>query len=272
MAIFTRLADNAVLDTANSLAPINNITGLYNLKRTRSYTYGRIGQSIPLSSSIDQKTFQLEFLNLDDSGNAHMNLDRFFSHSGWYEVTDPDFGVTSLRFTVVAIDSTPFNGKDIITITCQAQYGDFVEETRQVLFTQSLAAGTAFAGWSGAYSNGTDVDAELILTITAPSSVIWTAGTVLDISHGGLEVNAVIGDFTKGGAATTWTGLRFSLGSHSEVLDGFGLVKPIGTTFFKIPPAASGTAAVSTFNNPVASGVLTVKLEAVSIEQASTWW
>lgn len=271
MTLFTRMQDQRTLDTADlASTTLIDAEGIWDIKNTREYSSGPIGEAIPLSSSIAQKTFTLNFLIGDETGSDQRTVNRFFSKSGWYLMDDEDFQLDPIEFTVVAVDSAFFSGSSGLSVTCQAKYGDLVEVERTLIAETTLSGTGEFYGFNELYFNETKSIAELVLTITASDLVIWQSGTEITMSNDiGGRLTARIGKTGPDGSLYATTGYQWVLNSFREIVEGEGVILPLSATFFKVQPGETTRVLVSRFGGLTNSDStdISVKLEAVSVKQ-----
>lgn len=268
MATVTRLSDGAPLALSGG-STIMDADGVHNFKRSREYTYGKIGESRPLSSVIEQKAFSINFLCTDETGLDQYTIGRFFSiDEGFYRLDAPEFGVNGIEFTVVALDVNVFGSSNSISITCQSRYGDLINTNSTLLYTATLASAATFPVWNGSFNNTTGQTVNIKLSITAPRVVTWKAGTVIKLSKATTAtVTSTVGDYNAAGVLSQWNGLSYSLDSYDEVVSGLGVISAV-SNFFQLLPGENSTLSVASFVNPIVDAVSsTVKIEAVSITQ-----
>jgi hypothetical protein len=242
---------------------------VHSFKRSREYTYGKVGESKPLSSVIEQKTFSINFLCTDETGLDQYAIGRFFStDEGFFKLEAPEFGVEGIEFTVIAVDSNVFGNSNSISITCQSRYGDLINVNSTLLYTATLASGATFPVWNGSFNNTTGKTVNIKVTVTAPRVVVWKAGTVIKLSKSTVAtVTSTVGEYSAAGVLSQWSGLSYSLDSFDEVVSGQGVISAV-SNFFQLQPGENSTLSVASFVNPIVDAVSsTVKIEAVSITQ-----
>lgn len=271
-ATITRDGDAVTLSGLSAYTYLDVPDELFGLKKKRSFASGSVGEAIPLSSIIEQKTFTLTFNSGDTSGMDQLYLQRYFSVSDeWYTLTWPEIGIVNpIEFAVISLDSVFSGSVNTVEILCQSRYGDFINRTIQVLNSATLAVGAGYAGWSGNLTNTSLIPMTVRLTIEAAGLVNWKAGTAVAVNSGTKLVKASIAQLRPNGVTGTWTGRRFQLDSWDEVISGNGYISSPSAEFWRLLPGDTAAVAVPAFVNPItSSSTLSVRVEAVTISQSS---
>lgn len=272
--IFTNLETGEVLEfTEDTL--LFSAPGIFDLKKTREYTAGKIGGAIPLSSTVSQKVFSLIFKSSDSEGIDQMKIKMFFGNSDKYFRIQADWLKDNyVDFTVVEASPIAF-GNNEINITCQARFGDFVNENR-ILITERQIAASSSASWTTftqTFANGFSTPAEIVLTLTTPETVTWKPNIAISMRKGsastGLTINSLTGAYDQNGTLIAPIGNKYELNSYSGVESGNGIVVPGGTTYWRLEPGESASIYIGAFTRPISANGSTInaKLESISVQQ-----
>jgi hypothetical protein len=244
---------------------------IYGVTKTRTWTAGGIGEQTPLSSTIAPKPFTISFDVHDVNGVEARELKTFFAISdGYYRIDSPldEWAIApGLEFTVVRVQHSGF-GRDMVEILCQARYGDWVDEIREVLYTAPLAAGAVFPGWSALEinSNGRPCSVEVRLESTA-STATWDSFADIQVgSSAGELVLADIGVTLDNGSLGDYDGKTVALDSYRQIVAGEARIDTLVSNPWRVASPGSATIQVPSFTNP-ASTSITVTISFVSVAQ-----
>lgn len=149
-AIFTRLSDGAVLQVGENANPAHapksfviDFPGLFGWARQRAYAGGNQGQSIPIGTAMAQRDFSIVIESTDQTGAEQAAIGAFFDDDGYFTVTHSDFAVDTASFTMVNLEPTYFQGRDLINMACRLQKGKMELTPYNNFQSYSLAAGAA---------------------------------------------------------------------------------------------------------------------------------
>ena len=253
-----RLVDGAVLPSLPQTR-IQVNPDAFSSSRSQTLSLGQIGEAIRISSILDMKEFGISWVSVDPTGQEQNIIRKFFSSNEYYVIDAGDLGIANLWATVNEIDA------DWKTIHVQftARFGDFVNQASTVLSNQSIASG-ASAAYSGSYTNGSDVDAKLQLTLEANSVAVWNAGTEVNLT--GLPfVIAAQDDYGRWNLTQRRKSIMLD---SSRLILGAGYFKPFATSFFRIRPGETRAITLPAIANPFATAIpWSLKLEAVATKQ-----
>lgn len=254
MAVYTRESDGAVLDYSHVLGSFDRIIGVYDFSRASEFSYGEHAEAREIASYLEQKTFTIDLIMSDTTGVEQIYAMEYFKRGGKYLVTGPEFSLDTMGFYVVAIDTKIMDsGPDVITMTCQAEFGDFVEETIVPINSQSLAAGAAYPGWVGNYWNQTSETQTIRFKLEKASAVtLWTSQTSTRILRTGQGLAITTGGFSSLGELQDRAGRRIIVDSYAEVIEGEAVISPMSAVFFKVKPGETVSLTVEPMTPPTA--------------------
>lgn len=267
MAVYKRLSDGAVLDYSHVLGSFDRFIGIYDFKRTSEFSYGEIAQAREIATYLEQKTFSIDLLITDTDGSEQLAALDFFKDGGKYTVTGPEINLETLSFWVVSIDTKFFDGgADIITLTCQAEFGDFVEENIVMLNKQSIASG-AYPGWSGSYTNNSGTKQTIRFKIEKPSAdTNFNSPVSTRLLRAGQGISVTLGGFSSLGELEPRAEKRVVVDSYNEVIEGHAVISPMSANFFELRPGQTAIIALEGFPAPTA-GSYTVEVYAYSVKR-----
>lgn len=269
---FQNLETNEFLTISDSTM-LQSAAGLFDVQKSREYSAGAFGGSIPLSGTLAQKVFSLNFKSGDFSGNDAMKISRFFSTSnGFFRMTADYLKDNHVDFTVVASEVHSFNGSNGVDVTCQAKYGDFVDEQTAVILSTTMASGASFSGGTYSFTNSFTDPVSIRVSLQSATPVTFRTGVNIAIRKGTAttapQISTVSGKYDETGTLTTFTGLKYAVDTWEEIIEGSGVVIPSGTTFWKLKSGESTTIRVLSFIKPIVENApLTLTIEAISLKQ-----
>ena len=273
MAIYTRESDGAVLDYSHVLGSFDRIIGVYDFQTVKDFSYGSIAQARELASYLEQKTFTIELVLTDTSGAEQLADLAFFKKGGKYTVTGPEFSLQTMSFWVVAIDTGGFfsaSGPDIISITCQAEFGDFVQETVVPIYHQEFAGGVAWPEWSGIYSNATALDQTIRVELKKDSPTnLWVSHVNSRLLKGTVGITFTLGMFNTLGDLQSGPGRKVLVDSYSEVIEGPAVISPMTAAFFKVKPGEIAPLKLEALSGPPTTVPYTLDIYAYSVERSA---
>lgn len=253
MGYYTRLKDGETLDFSQVKGSLDSIKGAYTFSRTAEFSHGEFGKSELLEEYINQRTFTIDLVFSDITGEDQQEALAFFSTGEKYLVNAPEFSIAEMKFYVISADADFFNSTDIVSLTCQAEYGINVQEEKVEIYSASILAGASSPTISLPYVNSDPYPVTVLVEIeTASYNALWKP--VINIS---LKENTLGGFIATSGAINqfgelqSWIGKKFSFNSFYEMQEGQGVISPLDAQFFKIPASRSGTLTIGSFLNPL---------------------
>lgn len=272
MAIYTRESDGAVLDYSHVLGSFDRIIGIYDFTTVKDFSYGQIAQARELASYLEQKTFTIELVLTDTSGTEQLQVLDYFKKGGKYSVTGPEFSLQTMGFYVVSIDTNFFSGggPDIVSMTCQAEFGDFVEETIVPIHHQDLLAGAAWTAWSGNYTNSSSVDQTIRVELKkAAGPSLWLSNVSSRLLKGTVGITFSLGSFSSLGDLQASGGRKVLIDSYSEVIEGPAVISPMTAVFFKVRPGETAALTLEAPNGAPTTEDYSVDISAYSVKRRS---
>jgi len=199
----TRLVDGKKLpELPLSRFQVNHET--FGSSRSQSSAIGLNGETVPLSSNLDQKSFSITWFSSDTTGYEQRLIRMFFSSPEGYEINCEEFGL----FNVWGYPyDTQLGGFAKTTVSFDSRYG-----TDLWLRYDFGGSRDYYAGDDPSYSGGTRFflynseygkDGIIQITLSAPESTIWYPGTKVKLQANimnldNYEETPVIIDFTIG--------------------------------------------------------------------------
>lgn len=207
-ATFTRISDSQQLKIGDGAGGghaaksfVIDYPGLFGWQRQRAYAGGNQGQAIPIGTALAQKQFTIVIQCTDETGADQSAILDYFDDDGFFTLVDAQYNIGGVAFTVVSIDPAFFQGRDVISVTCQAEKGKIGTTPYNNFQSYSLAAGASGTQSvsrtptrRSTYAVSFDTASPVAYNLFTP----WLSGLVQGSSQ------QVMGELTNAATLTRW--------------------------------------------------------------------
>lgn len=258
MVAITRLRDGAAFPTLAE-TKFQALADSFGFSREQTGVLGTFGEFIQTSSVLNNKLFSLTWVSVDTTGEEQRAIRNFFVSGELYRVEDETFKIPVNEGTVN--DVTISDDFKIVTVYLTSRFGSFVSQTRTILNQQSIAAGGNSVAFSGSFTNNSDTDALIQLTLEANENTIWKAGTQVGLT----QLPFVIGVQDEYGSYILTQKRKSVVIDSSRVILGSGYLK-YGAQRFAVRPGQTKAIALAAITNPLTSASVpwSLKLETIA--------